>query len=88
MDLQPECVYDDDCRTSEQCHSGSCVDVCALDKCGTNALCEGRNHRRTCTCPPNYRGDPQVACYPGKTLQKLACFEFRLHFQALFLSIQ
>ena len=62
----PQCVVDNDCRTTEQCHSGNCLNACYVDKCGVNAICSARQHESTCTCPPNYTGDPKKACYPSK----------------------
>ena len=36
--------------------------ACSLTECGVNALCESRDHRARCYCPPKHRGDPYVAC--------------------------
>ena len=36
--------------------------ACSLTQCGVAALCESRDHRARCYCPPKHRGDPYVAC--------------------------
>ena len=71
----PQCVVDSDCRTTEQCHTGNCINACFLDKCGVNAICSARQHQASCTCPPNYTGDPRKACYPSK------CVAFKRNFR-------
>ena len=69
----PQCIVDSDCRTTEQCHSGNCLNACYVDKCGVNAICTARQHASTCACPPNYTGDPKKACYPSKSPFLLNC---------------
>lgn len=61
-----QCRVHTDCRNTEQCHSGSCIDACRIEQCGTNAICTSRDHRSTCACPPGYTGDARVACIPSK----------------------
>ena len=65
-DPTPECTVHPDCRITEQCHQGSCVEACRLITCGTNALCNSFNHDAECSCPPGYTGNPLVACIPSK----------------------
>ena len=74
----PQCIVDSDCRTTEQCHSGNCLNACYVDKCGVNAICNARQHASTCSCPPNYTGDPKKACYPSK-LSICFCQQFEYH---------
>ena len=61
----PGCRSDADCKEEENCQDGSCVDICKPpNSCGTNALCKGTKHRKECSCPPDYLGDPEVECLP------------------------
>ena len=61
-----QCQVHFDCRNTEQCHSGSCIDACRVEQCGTNAICTSRDHTISCECPTGYTGDPRVACYPSE----------------------
>lgn len=40
------------------------VSACAQNPCGTNAICRELKKAGSCTCIPNYFGDPYVACRP------------------------
>ena len=68
-----QCRVHFDCRTTEQCHTGSCLDACRVEHCGTNAICTSRDHSITCTCPPKYTGDARVACYPSEYFYAFQC---------------
>ena len=61
-----QCSVHADCRNTEQCHTGSCLDACRVEQCGLNAICTSRDHSIRCTCPPGYTGDARVACYPSE----------------------
>ena len=61
-----ECERDEECPDPEKCFSGSCIDACLLDTCGTFATCTSGNHRGQCSCPHGYEGDPYQACFPRK----------------------
>lgn len=37
---------------------------CSPSPCGLNAICTERNGAGSCTCPPEYIGDPNVSCRP------------------------
>ena len=37
---------------------------CNPSPCGANAKCEERNNAASCTCLPEYSGDPYVECRP------------------------
>lgn len=37
---------------------------CNPSPCGANALCHERNGAGSCTCMPNYYGDPYISCRP------------------------
>ena len=54
------------------------MNACYVDKCGVNAICNARQHASTCSCPPNYTGDPKKACYPSK-LSICFCQQFEYH---------
>ena len=66
-----QCKTHFDCRDTEQCHSGSCIDACRVEQCGTNAICTSRDHSAYCTCPQGYSGDANVACYPSEFYVKM-----------------
>ncbi len=56
------CESDTDCSDSLSCVVGkngakACADPCASKSCGPNALCTVANHRPSCSCPTNHRGD-------------------------------
>jgi hypothetical protein len=40
------------------------VKPCYPSPCGTNAVCKERNGAGSCSCMPNYFGDPYVNCRP------------------------
>ena len=65
-----QCTVHNDCRNTEQCHSGSCLDACRIEQCGTNAICTSRDHQISCKCPAGYTGDARVACYPSEFVFK------------------
>lgn len=61
--IQGQCNSDLDCYDSEICFQFSksirkCVDACEKIQCGPNALCIANNHRSSCICAPDYKGDP------------------------------
>ena len=66
-----QCRVHNDCRDNEQCHTGSCIDACRIEQCGTNAICTSRDHSISCECPPGYAGDARVACYPSECLYRV-----------------
>lgn len=55
------CRVDSECSPHEACINGKCGSPC---NCGVNAICDVQNHVATCQCPPNYVGEPLVACTP------------------------
>ncbi len=59
---RPECLENRDCRNSEVCHTGSCLDACLVLPCGVNAICMSHLHDVTCKCPPGYTGNPDSEC--------------------------
>lgn len=40
------------------------VTACQANPCGINALCKERNNAGSCSCLPEYYGDPYVECRP------------------------
>lgn len=75
-----QCSVHPDCRNTEQCHTGSCLDACRVEQCGLNAICTSRDHSIRCTCPPGYTGDARVACYPSEyfnTVPKIYTVPFK-----------
>merc|ERR1712079_292034 len=53
----PECYRNEDCRTSEVCHTGSCLDACLVYDCAPDAICSSTVHDIECTCRPGFTGD-------------------------------
>lgn len=58
---RPECVVNTDCASSLACISEHCRDPCP-GSCGFNAECHVHNHVSTCTCLPQFTGDPFTEC--------------------------
>ena len=62
---KPECSVDSDCPSTLACISQKCKDPCVYDnQCGINAICQVRNHRSECICPPGYEGNAYQICKP------------------------
>ena len=74
VQCKPECTIDQDCPRTLACISQKCKDPCIYDnQCGINALCEVRNHRSTCICPPGYEGDAYQICTPIRERKSTRC---------------
>ena len=58
----PECFRHDDCRNSEVCHTGSCINACIVKECVENAICSTTVHDIACLCRPGYTGNGHVEC--------------------------
>lgn len=58
---RPECVVNTDCPPTLACISEKCRDPCP-GSCGLNAKCTVQNHIPTCSCLPDYTGDPFTQC--------------------------
>lgn len=60
------CIYNTDCMTHELCNrmTHTCMNACAENSCGDNAVCISENHKITCQCPNGYKADPlpEVNC--------------------------
>jgi len=56
-----ECEFDHDCPHLLACFDFKCKDPC-LGTCGTAAVCQVKDHRPICSCPPRYTGDPLTHC--------------------------
>ncbi|CAN7945363.1 unnamed protein product, partial [Ixodes pacificus] len=53
------CTSDDECASHEVCvQGGKCVDACEKKQCGPNAVCRAFNHRASCHCLQDFKGDP------------------------------
>lgn len=56
------------------------IDPCNPSPCGSNAVCKERNGVGSCTCLPEYQGDPYAGCRPECVLNTdctgyLACIQ-------------
>lgn len=40
------------------------LEPCSPSPCGANAICKERNGAGSCTCLPEYTGDPYAGCRP------------------------
>ena len=57
------CLSDRNCKSGERCESGQCKSWCSQrNACGVNALCDASNHKKKCSCPPDFTGNPEVEC--------------------------
>ena len=62
------CHANSDCREDEICgisHSGQfhCIPVCDESiHCGKNAICRSHNRKPICSCPAEFKGDPEISC--------------------------
>jgi hypothetical protein len=61
-----ECRVDTECRTSEVCHTGTCVNACLIKKCGFKAICTTTVHDAICSCPEGYTGIAEDKCKYSK----------------------
>ncbi|XP_043198340.1 neurogenic locus notch homolog protein 1-like isoform X1 [Amphibalanus amphitrite] len=61
-----ECETAADCSSSQACYGYHCRNPCISEAggsvCGTNALCNAKNHKAVCYCPQEYTGDPLTEC--------------------------
>lgn len=48
--------------------------ACSPSPCGSNAICRERNGAGSCTCLPDYRGDPYLGCRPECVLSSDCLF--------------
>lgn len=62
-----ECNRNEDCRQSEVCHTGNCVNACLVFKCAPYATCATTVHDIRCTCLAGYTGDGRYACNLSKS---------------------
>ncbi|CAB4059878.1 unnamed protein product [Lepeophtheirus salmonis] len=63
VQTSPECEIANDCKISDICVSGSCIDACKVNPCGVNAICKSASHDSRCSCPNGYTGNPSHECY-------------------------
>ncbi|XP_022245556.1 fibrillin-1-like, partial [Limulus polyphemus] len=57
------CRSDHNCAFEEACINRICQNPCSVfGACGRNSICEPINHQPECSCPPNFRGNPNVIC--------------------------
>lgn len=60
---RPECSLNSDCPMNKACLRNKCIDPCP-GTCGQNANCQTINHVPSCSCLPNYQGNPFSICHP------------------------
>lgn len=66
---RPECVLNSDCPSNLACLRNKCTDPCP-GTCAENAECQVVNHLPSCTCFPDYTGDPFRYCNPQQRERK------------------
>lgn len=66
--IQEECHIDSDCKDSDKCIRGNCIEACKVDRCGVNALCNSIYHQAVCTCAPGYTGNAHTECTNSKLI--------------------
>lgn len=60
------CRTDENCGIEEACINRVCQNPCSIfGACGRNANCRPINHKPECSCPANFRGNPNVVCEQG-----------------------
>ncbi|XP_065203536.1 neurogenic locus notch homolog protein 1-like [Planococcus citri] len=64
-----ECETNTDCHPTSACIGYKCIDPCP-GKCGSDAVCAVVNHLPTCSCPPEYTGNPFSQCRPIPSTEK------------------
>ncbi len=67
------CKSDFECRDDQACINRECQNPCLFKECGTNAICEAKNHKANCFCPPYHDGDPYKYCEPYECLVDPDC---------------
>ncbi|ROT61483.1 hypothetical protein C7M84_020735 [Penaeus vannamei] len=60
----PTCKDNYNCKDTQLCYGGVCVDGCSVSKCGYKAQCHTVHHIPMCTCVPGHRGNPLTECLP------------------------
>lgn len=50
------------------CRDPEIIEPCNPSPCGANAVCKVRNNAGSCSCLPDYYGDPYVECRPECTM--------------------
>lgn len=64
VNCQPECLLNAQCMRNQACIQNKCVDPCAINPCGREAICNVFNHVAMCYCPYGMTGNPNLACSP------------------------
>lgn len=87
VEVRAECYQDTDCRVTEVCRQGDCMDACQQKQCGINAKCEHTVHDARCECLPGFTGDAFRECFPRKSLifVSIVVFHVRLYFFVMYL---
>ena len=87
VEVRAECYQDTDCRVTEVCRQGDCMDACQQKQCGINAKCEHTVHDARCECLPGFTGDAFRECFPRKSLifVSIVVFYVRLYFFVMYL---
>lgn len=67
---QPECLWNAQCERNQACIRNKCVDPCAINPCGREAICYVFNHFAMCDCPYGLTGDASLACSPVQSMNE------------------
>lgn len=76
---RPECVLSTECPRDKACIRNKCQNPC-IGTCGQGANCDVINHIPTCSCPPEFVGDPFTLCKPkplGKNYLRRRCVRWQ-----------
>ena len=68
-----ECRDDGECPKKEACVHNKCQDSCLAVRCGVNAKCIAADHRATCTCLKNHKGNPYTHCRKYECILSADC---------------
>lgn len=82
---RPECTASSECPSEKACMNQKCKDPCP-SVCGSNALCQVRNHSPICVCNDGYTGNPFTVCYivTSKTTLTRLKLPFTSNFEYLY----
>lgn len=67
---KPECISNSECSTHLACINEKCIDPC-VGSCGLNTDCHVISHSPSCSCLPEYTGDPFIECHRREAIEDI-----------------